>query len=87
MKPEIKELIEETCRADAAIINLVFGQDKELGRTMLIKLMSDFEAALRQGEGPFVRGMNIRYRHYVVSLLKMIDERYRSEATSAALMN
>jgi hypothetical protein len=86
MTEEEKGLIEVLCKVEAPMINQFYKVNDAFGGKAFKMAIVSFSAFLRESEGPFVPGMNIKYRHFMVTLLGMIDEPYRGHAVSVAII-
>jgi len=77
MTEQEKALIEELCDSEAGLINSMYQRGPDAGGLAYQSAVASFADFLRQSEGPFVPGMNLKYRHFVVQLLQRIEEPYR----------
>lgn len=81
------DLIKTLCHIEAQMINMLYERSESLGSAMLVNTIYAFEDMLRETDGPFVRGSNIKYRFFVTELLSLIDEKHRFAATAKALIS
>lgn len=78
MTEQEKALIEELCHSEGGLINTMYQQSADAGGLAYQSAVASFADFLRQSEGQFVPGMNLKYRHFVVQLLQHIEEPYRN---------
>lgn len=81
------ERIKGLCKMEAEVINMMFEMSEEYGLDMLMNSTLSFEKYLRSQNKMFIRSLSIEYRTFVVTLLTLIDERYRAKATAKMIMS
>ncbi len=80
MKKINKVFISKLLPIDVKIVTLAFSVSETLGLAALDNSISEFRKLLVRDVGPFINGMNIEYRSYVIGLLSSIDDRHKDSA-------
>ncbi|CAA6807542.1 MAG: Unknown protein [uncultured Sulfurovum sp.] len=77
--------VNELLVVDIELVNLAFSHSDKLGVSALGNSVDSFRTLLESDVGPFINGMNLEYRSYIVGMLQGINEKYL-EASMAYLM-
>ena len=77
------EFIEKLLEVDIEIANTAFRISTEVGVAAVKNCVSEFRNLLVREIGPFINGMNMEYRSYVIGLLIGIRDEYKPDATKA----
>jgi len=68
--------IDELCTMECEVINEAFRISEKRGLLHLKDAIHSFEAHLVSSSGPFVKGMSIEYRGFIISILSKIEPKF-----------